>query len=299
MTRRRIVIIPLFAILIAAFAAPILARPLTQDGCTLPDTFDGQVDALRTAVTDGDRESVAATVDTLKAQLDALTRACATLAPTEATEAVAANDGLSLGTAFALGESGPVMEGQGALTINRFVRGATSANARFLSYRRPDSGAEWLIVNATFTCTQSVCDSPEKQAFILVGDAKQLYSNLVYVNGGNFEDQLKGQTLEGGSVTGWLWFQVLKTDSNLVMAENSDSPHFFALYKVAESGASVVVSASGTINLRSCPGTDCAVIGRAAQGDRLVLIEDDGAWLHVRTLDGTEGYVLTTLVQKQ
>ncbi len=74
-----------------------------------------------------------------------------------------------------------------------------------------------------------------------------------------------------------------------------------ALEPVATSAGSVRVRvvSQGSVNLRSCAGTDCAAVDRAANGDELIVIEDLGSWLHIQTLNGTDAYISAALVQPE
>ncbi len=266
------------------------------------DSLNATYQQSRSTVDKTDTQAILKLASDLEANLQTLISGCqhASIATEEATAAATeqAHDGLTRATAFALGETGPTMDGKGTLVINRFVRGATSANASFLRNQRPGTGQEWLIVNVTFTCKQSLCDRLQDQTFYLVGDQKLLYSHLHYTDGGLFTDQLSGSALLDGKLTGWLWFRVPTTETNLVLGDDSAVPHFFSLTRVSTNGEKVTVAAPGIVNIRSCAGTQCAVIGRASNGDQLILVEDLGEWLHIRGLDGSDGYISATLVQK-
>ena len=153
----------------------------------------------------------------------------------------------------------------------------------------------------TVTCQQSSCDAVDKRPFAVTGDDSVVYGNLVLVNGGYFDDQLKGQALQGGKLTGWLWFQVTKTDKNLYLVDLTEgAPRFFSLFKTSSNGTKVRVVSNGTVNIRSCAGTNCSAIGRATNGDELIVLEDLGQWFHVRTIDGSvEGYISASVVQRE
>jgi len=57
-------------------------------------------------------------------------------------------------------------------------------------------------------------------------------------------------------------------------------------------GASLTVATDSTsLNIRQEPSTEAAVVGHAAHGGQVTLIEQtSGDWWKVRTADGTEGY---------
>lgn len=280
-------------------ALMVSAQEISDEDCTA-DGIKDYIESLNSDFQDDnnftDTSALNAAAD-LNEQIDELVTTCASLdTSADEGEEEVERDGRTPETAFALGESGPAMEEQGSLVVNRFVRGATSSNARFLSYQRPDTNKEWLIVWVSFTCEQSLCDNIENHAFFLVGSESVVYGNLVYARGGNFEDQLVGQTLEGGTVSGWLWFQVSETDSNLVLVENSEDPTHFSLYTFSTEGERVRVSSQSSVNIRSCGGTECAAIDTALNGEELILLEDLGAWLRIRTLEGTEGFISSSLV---
>jgi hypothetical protein len=207
-------------------------------------------------------------------------------------------DGKTRETAFLLGQSGSILDGQGAFVIERVIRGATYRDARALNYQRPDSGKEFLLVWATFTCEQRLCDGIQDSPFFLTGDEAVVYGNLVLVRGGEFPDQLAGQTMQGGSVSGWLWFQVSQTDTGLALMDNGYSPHFFSLSAFPPGAELLTVIAGGNVNLRVCPSTDCDIVGRAASGDQLLLLDEADDWFHIRAEDGTEGYIFSNLVRR-
>ena len=207
-------------------------------------------------------------------------------------------DGLSRETAFLLGEPGSILDGEGTFVIERVVRGATYRDARALNYQRADSGKEFLLVWGTFTCQQRLCGSIQNSPFFLVGDEQVVYGNLVYVRGGEFPDQLAGQPMQGGSVSGWLWFQVSQSDTNLFLIDNGDSPRFFSLSAFPPGAEFVTVIAGGNVNLRGCASTDCNVVGQAASGQQLMILDVVGDWFHIRASDGTEGYVFGNLVRR-
>ncbi len=53
---------------------------------------------------------------------------------------------------------------------------------------------------------------------------------------------------------------------------------------------SVRVNAS-TLNVRAAASASADVVSHARRGEKLALLEDSGAWLRVRLVDGTEGWV--------
>ena len=60
----------------------------------------------------------------------------------------------------------------------------------------------------------------------------------------------------------------------------------------ANAGAQLQVTTdSSNLNIRSTPSTDGAVIGKAAHGETVTLVEKtNDSWWKVRTVDGEEGY---------
>jgi uncharacterized protein YgiM (DUF1202 family) len=60
----------------------------------------------------------------------------------------------------------------------------------------------------------------------------------------------------------------------------------------AEAGAQLQVTTdSSSLNLRDTPSTDGAVVGKAAHGETVTLVEKtDDSWWRVRTAEGEEGY---------
>ncbi|MFM8409424.1 MAG: SH3 domain-containing protein [Alphaproteobacteria bacterium] len=51
------------------------------------------------------------------------------------------------------------------------------------------------------------------------------------------------------------------------------------------------------VNVRRAPDGDARVLGYAAPAERIELIETAGGWSHVKTADGTEGWVVSSRVQ--
>lgn len=47
---------------------------------------------------------------------------------------------------------------------------------------------------------------------------------------------------------------------------------------------------NGTVNLRSCAGTSCAVLDIVTEGERLSILTP-GLWTHVTTEDGVTGFI--------
>jgi uncharacterized protein YgiM (DUF1202 family) len=60
----------------------------------------------------------------------------------------------------------------------------------------------------------------------------------------------------------------------------------------ADAGAQLQVTTDSTnLNIRSTPSTDGAIVGKAAHGETVTLVEKtDDSWWKVRTADGEEGY---------
>ena len=46
-----------------------------------------------------------------------------------------------------------------------------------------------------------------------------------------------------------------------------------------------------TLNVRSAPGTDAAIVGRVRRGDRLEVVSEQGEWLEIRTGAALAGWV--------
>lgn len=58
------------------------------------------------------------------------------------------------------------------------------------------------------------------------------------------------------------------------------------------SGASLIVATEeSNLNIRQEPSTDAAIVGKAAKGEQVTLVEQTSdEWWRVRTKDGEEGY---------
>lgn len=48
---------------------------------------------------------------------------------------------------------------------------------------------------------------------------------------------------------------------------------------------------TSVLNVRSCAGTNCKIIGKLVEGDSVVSIKDDGEWVEIKTENGS-GYVI-------
>ena len=60
---------------------------------------------------------------------------------------------------------------------------------------------------------------------------------------------------------------------------------------VTEGGQVRVITKEGNLNIRKGPGTDQPVVGKAAKGEIVTLVEQtSGEWWKVSTKDGEEGY---------
>lgn len=57
------------------------------------------------------------------------------------------------------------------------------------------------------------------------------------------------------------------------------------------------VIVNGDVNLRSCAGTECSVVGRAANGSLLTVLAVEGDWYQVETEDGT-AYIAAWLTSR-
>ncbi|MBL7728174.1 MAG: SH3 domain-containing protein [Dinghuibacter sp.] len=60
----------------------------------------------------------------------------------------------------------------------------------------------------------------------------------------------------------------------------------------ADAGAQLQVTTEATnLNIREAPSTEAAIIGKAAHGEIVTLVEKtDDSWWKIRTQDGEEGY---------
>jgi len=59
----------------------------------------------------------------------------------------------------------------------------------------------------------------------------------------------------------------------------------------AEVGGAFCVVAAHSLNVRACPGIDCAVIAWLKNGQEVDIEADGGEWLTVKLSDGQRGYV--------
>ena len=84
-----------------------------------------------------------------------------------------------------------------------------------------------------------------------------------------------------------LWALYAKIDPNMASGDlmmNIDVK--------ADSGAQLKVTTDSTnLNIRSTPTTEGAIVGKAAHGDVVTLVEKtDDSWWKIKTKDGEEGY---------
>ena len=142
-----------------------------------------------------------------------------------------------------------------------------------------------------------MCDPIDEEGFFVLGDEAVVYGNLVYARGGFFDDQLQGQALKGGIVSGWLWFQVSKTDTGLVLLDNGSSTRYFSL-SAFPSDAEFVTVTRNNVNLRACGSTDCSIVGQVTNGQQLMILGEESGWFHVRAENGMEGYIFGELVKR-
>ncbi len=285
-------ILILVAVLIIPYTSTILAQDVSE--CDIEAIRTDAIEALDSAESLDEIQTIIDNLNTTLAECEASDDEADTVV---SDEDEVERDGETRETALLMGEPGLIVDGQGSLVIERFVRGADYRHARHLSYRRPDTGKEWLIVWATFTCEVSLCDPIDDQAFFLVGDNSVVYGNLVLANGGQFDDQLVGQTLEGGSVSGWLWFQVEQDDSNFYLLNDSEDSSIFSLSSFAPGTQVVRVTSTSLVNLRSCANTTCEVVGQASPNEELLVISEEGDWYKVKLSGGEEAFIFSGLVQ--
>jgi len=122
----------------------------------------------------------------------------------------------------------PVIDGR--LRVNS-IRRNMSATVEGMNVFNidPDSGEEWVLVNATFHCDLSadeVCTT-SLMRFELVGNAGQAYNNRVAAQ---LDNPFAGEVFGGSSITGDIGFIVTSNDSNLLFAiEQFGQRIFFAI----------------------------------------------------------------------
>jgi hypothetical protein len=157
-----------------------------------------------------------------------------------------------------------------------------------------------MLVWATFTCDQSFCNEISKSPFFIYGSEKVFYGNKTLQSGSFFDQQLHGQPFDGGSVSGWLLFEISTTDSNLILVDDDGTgatTTYFALTAFPPDAELLTVTGN-SVNLRSCAGTDCDIVGTANAGDQLMNLGAEGDWFHIRAEDGTEGYIFGQFVSQ-
>ena len=71
----------------------------------------------------------------------------------------------------------------------------------------------------------------------------------------------------------------------------------FTLGQAPAEAREAVVQGNGGVNLRSGPGTSFELVGSAAPGARLPVLETSGQWVKVRLADGKSGWVAGWLVE--
>lgn len=52
------------------------------------------------------------------------------------------------------------------------------------------------------------------------------------------------------------------------------------------------------LNIRSCAGTDCKIIGKLTEGEYVNSIQDTGEWVEISTENG-QGYVIKRALSKE
>lgn len=97
--------------------------------------------------------------------------------------------------------------------------------------------------------------------------------------------------VQSGSTTGWVanW---------LVNVQNAPAPAKPPATPAAPGSSKVAVVTADTLNVRSGPGTQHGIAGKAKKGDRLTVLSQSGDWVKVQ-LGGTAGWVAKWLVSVQ
>lgn len=90
-----------------------------------------------------------------------------------------------------------------------------------------------------------------------------------------------------GDVKDRMWKVYNQLDSNF----KSNEVVLNVEVKSREGNRVKVVTKSGNLNIRQGPGTEQYLVGKAAHGEILTLLEKvDKQWWYIRTEDGVEGY---------
>jgi hypothetical protein len=302
MMMKRVSLLVLLIGLLALSVTAVSAQVSTPDDCE-PEDINAQAAAIIEAYLDAqadatDRESALQLIAGLRSELLSLVQRCSGIEALDTVTDPAERDGRTRATAVLIGEPALVLEGAGTLVIEEYIRPASGTDAEILSGQTPEIGSEFLLVLATFTCQQAQCDPIEDTAFFLIGDEAEVYVNQTLTTGELFPDQLAGAPAQGEAVTGWIIFPVLVSDDNLTLVVGEDVTGFLALSE-PEILATAIVTATSSVNLRECGGTQCAIVGAAVSGDQLTVLSQDGEWYQVRTADGLEAYIFGNLVTLQ
>ncbi len=141
--------------------------------------------------------------------------------------------------------------------------------------------------------TVNIRSGPGSDAYDVLGQA--FAGNEFKIVG--LDEDTKGQTwcqveLNDGSlgwVAGWL---VKLTDS----FSQTLPPEDLAISDASQQTAMVM---TGTLNIRSGPGTSYEILDKASIGDLLSVFEKDGSWLRVSAKNGLEGWIAGEYVTLQ
>ena len=103
-------------------------------------------------------------------------------------------------------------------------------------------------------------------------------NNVLYVDG----------VAPNGAVKNQMWSIYEKLDPNF---RASDLVMNVTVANMQPGQQAKVTTASSTLNIRKCPGTDQPIVGKAAHGEIVTLVNKaDEQWWQIKTKDGEEGY---------
>lgn len=182
------------------------------------------------------------------------------------------------------------------LTVTGLIRpGDRIISNENMFNERPETGQEYAIAFVTFECTEQRRESCSVDSFNfrLVGTEGTLYEIPFVV----YDDILDAELLPGGSAQGGLPFIISAEDTKLKLVyypDNFFSDSGFEYFEAEPSlDNGLEISATGSVNVRSGPGTNFGVAGTLASGEIQIAFgrNIDGTWLQIVT-----GWVFAELV---
>jgi hypothetical protein len=272
----------------------------TNPPCS-PDDINAQVQALVDKYESGatnatTKQEALDNLKTLRSDVDHLIEYCANLADTGGP---AGSEHVGIGTMkdpYQFGYAGDSGEGF-SLRVTRYIRPADRIIANENMFNtRPGQDEVYLILGIELDCYEdtSRCESNYFD-FELAGDRGVIYQHPFVVYDHDFDVNVFGGTKGEGDLV----FLVKKDDPNLKLLYHPSIlyPDKSVVYQAEPSLASgIQIQANASINVRSGPSTNAAVMGNLPANEPTIAFgrNGDGTWLQI-----SQGWVFAELVTAQ